>query len=64
MVQCLRLALFKGPNSISVSLPSSEEGISSSLRNVVFYSYLELRTMDKQTNPVILSVKIPIEFNT
>jgi hypothetical protein len=41
------LALSKGPNRVSVSLASLEDGKRSSFRNVVFSTYLEFRTMDK-----------------
>jgi hypothetical protein len=34
-------------NTVGVSLRSPEDGNRSSFRNVVFYSYLEFRTMDK-----------------
>jgi hypothetical protein len=37
----------EGPNRIGVSLHSREEGNRSSLRNVVFSIYLEIRTMGK-----------------
>jgi hypothetical protein len=40
-----------GHNRIGVSLPSPEEGNRSSFRNVVFYSYLEFRTMNKVQKP-------------
>jgi hypothetical protein len=41
----------KGPNRLDNSLPSPEDGNRYSLRNVVFSSYLELRTMDKVHAP-------------
>jgi hypothetical protein len=37
VVQWLRSALSKGPNRVSVSLPSPEHGKRSSFRNVVFF---------------------------
>jgi hypothetical protein len=43
VVQRLRLALSKGP----YTFPSPEDGNRSSLRNVMFSSYLEFRTMDR-----------------
>jgi hypothetical protein len=43
------MALFNGPNR-GVSLPSPEDENKSSFRNVVFFSYLEFRTMDKVHN--------------
>jgi hypothetical protein len=42
----LMLALSKGPNRIGVTLPSSKGGRRSIFRNVMFYSYLEFRTVD------------------
>jgi hypothetical protein len=45
------LALSKGPKRAGVSLPSPEDGNTSSLRNVVFSSYLEFQTMDKVHKP-------------
>jgi hypothetical protein len=53
-VQSLRLALSKEPNRVGVSLSSHDDGNRSSFLNVVFSSYLELKTMDKVHNPVIL----------
>jgi hypothetical protein len=50
-VEWLRLALSKGPNRVSVSLPSLENGGSSSFRNVVFSIYLEFRTMNTVQKP-------------
>jgi hypothetical protein len=49
-----RSALSKGPNGVCVSLPSPEDVNRSSFRNVVFYSYLEFRTMYKVNKPSFL----------
>jgi hypothetical protein len=48
----LMLSLSKGPNRVDVSFPSPEDGNRSSLRNVVFSSYLEFRTMDEVHKPM------------
>jgi hypothetical protein len=45
--QLLKLPLSEGPNRISVSVPSPEEG------NFVFSSYLEFRPMDKIHEPKV-----------
>jgi hypothetical protein len=42
---------FNVSNRVHILLPSPEEGNSSSFRNVVFYSYLEFQTMDKDQKP-------------
>jgi hypothetical protein len=46
-VDLLRLALTMGPNMLNVFLPSSEDGTRFNFQNVVFYSYLQFRTMDE-----------------
>jgi hypothetical protein len=56
--QWLRLAPSKGPNRVGVSFPSVEDG-NISLRNVVFYSYLEFRTMDKVRKPSDYDYRTP-----
>jgi hypothetical protein len=43
----MNLDLFKGPNRVGVSLPSSEDEYRSSFRNVVFPSLLEFQTINK-----------------
>jgi hypothetical protein len=40
-----------GPNRVDVSFLSPENGNRYSFRNVVFYNYLEFRTMDKVHKP-------------
>jgi hypothetical protein len=42
-----RWILSKGPNRVDISLPSTEDEKRSSVRNVVFSSYLEFQTIDK-----------------
>jgi hypothetical protein len=51
LVQWLRLAISKGPNGVDVFLPSPEDGNRSSLRNDVFSSYLQFKTMEKVQKP-------------
>jgi hypothetical protein len=46
-----RLALSKGPNKVSVSLPSHEDGKRSDSLNAVFCSYLEIQMMDMFHEP-------------
>jgi hypothetical protein len=41
----------EGPNRVCVSIHSPEEENSSSLRNIVFASYLESRMMDRVQKP-------------
>jgi hypothetical protein len=43
----MRLAFSKERNRVGVSLPSSEDGNSSSFRKAVFSNYLEFDTMDR-----------------
>jgi hypothetical protein len=51
------LDLSKRPNTLGVSIPTSEDRNRSSFRNVVFSSYLEFRTMkSRHRNPVTLNV--------
>jgi hypothetical protein len=51
LVQWLRLAPFKGPNRVDVSLPSPEDGNRSSFWSVVFSSYLEFWAKEKVQKP-------------
>jgi hypothetical protein len=44
-------ALSKGLNRVGASLPSPEDGMRFSFRNVVFSSYLVFRTMGKVHKP-------------
>jgi hypothetical protein len=46
----MKLVLSKGPKSVGVFLPSSEEGNKSSFRNILFRSFLEFRTTEKVQN--------------
>jgi hypothetical protein len=63
-VQCLRLALSKGPDREGVFLTSLEDRNRSSFRKVLFYSYLEFRAMARSRNPIILSnCTLPCEKN-
>jgi hypothetical protein len=41
------LLLSKGPNIVGISLPSPEDENGSIFQLLVFYSYLEIRAMDK-----------------
>jgi hypothetical protein len=50
-IQRLWLALSKASNRVGISLPTHEDGKTSSFRNVVFSSYLDLRMMDKVHKP-------------
>jgi hypothetical protein len=43
----MRLAISKGPNSVSVPIPSREEG---NIRSVVFSRHLEFLTIDEVDN--------------
>jgi hypothetical protein len=55
-VQWLTLVLSKRPNIVGASLPSPEDGNTSSFRNVAFSIYLEFRKMDTDQNLMILGV--------
>jgi hypothetical protein len=43
----LTLVPFEGPSRAGVSLPSPEDRNESNLQSVLFYNYLEFRSMDK-----------------
>jgi hypothetical protein len=47
----IEIALSNCPNRLGISLPSPEAGNRSSLRNVVFSSYLEFRTINEVEKP-------------
>jgi hypothetical protein len=47
----IRFAPLEGPSKVGVSLPSPEDGNTSSFRDVVFSSCLEFWTMDKVHKP-------------
>jgi hypothetical protein len=47
----IEIRFFKGPYRVSVSLPLHEDGNRSSLRNAVFSTYLEFRTMGTVYKP-------------
>jgi hypothetical protein len=47
----LRLALSKGSDKVGVSFPTSEDVKRSISLNIVFYSYLYFRTMNKVHKP-------------
>jgi hypothetical protein len=57
LVQWLRLALSEGLNIVDVSLPSPKDGNRSSFWNVMFSSYLEIRTMDNVHKPIAAEYK-------
>jgi hypothetical protein len=43
----IEVALSKGPDRVGVPCYSPEDGNKCSFRNIMFFSYLEFRTMDK-----------------
>jgi hypothetical protein len=47
----LKLALFKGPSRVDVSLPSLEDGNRSRILTVVFSCYLESLAMSRVLKP-------------
>jgi hypothetical protein len=51
LVQWLRLAIFKRPNTVGAFIPSPDEGNRSSFQNVLLPNYLQFRTMDKVRKP-------------